>query len=65
MIFWLKVKKMANEEKDNIMLHTSISLGTVMAMVVSWSVNKSILWMLLHGFCGWLYIIYYALFISK
>jgi hypothetical protein len=36
----------------------SIGLGTVIAVVVSWSRNKSILWAIVHGILGWLYVIY-------
>ena len=38
-----------------------IGLGAVIAAVISWSVNHSILWALIHGFFGWFYIIYYAI----
>jgi hypothetical protein len=41
--------------------HDGVTLGSVLAVVISWSVNKSILWMLLHGIFGWGYVIYYAL----
>jgi hypothetical protein len=37
-----------------------ITLGNVLAIVISWSLNKSILWACLHGCCSWFYIIYYA-----
>lgn len=37
-----------------------IGLGSVIAAILSYSVNHSILWALLHGLCGWLYVIYYA-----
>lgn len=36
-----------------------IGLGSVIAVVISWSVNHSILWAIIHGFFGWLYVIYY------
>ena len=36
----------------------SIGLGTIIAVVVSWSRNKSILWAIVHGILGWLYVIY-------
>jgi hypothetical protein len=39
----------------------SIGFGTIIAMIISWSVNHSILWLLIHGFFGWFYIIYYLL----
>jgi hypothetical protein len=35
-----------------------VGLGTIIAVVVSWSRNKSILWAIVHGFLGWLYVIY-------
>ncbi len=37
------------------------SFGLVLAMIISWSVNQSILWALLHGIFGWGYVIYYAI----
>lgn len=39
-----------------------ITLGTLIAVVVSWTANKSILWAIIHGFFGWFYVIYYLLF---
>jgi len=36
----------------------SVGLGTIIAVVVSWSRNKSILWAIIHGILGWLYVIY-------
>lgn len=41
-----------------------IGLGTVIAVVVSWSRNKSILWAIIHGILGWLYVIY-AIFVKS
>jgi hypothetical protein len=38
-----------------------ISFGSALAITISWSVNKSILWAIVHGFLSWLYVIYYAL----
>ena len=38
-----------------------VGLGTVIAVVVSWSRNRSILWAIFHGLCSWLYVIYFAL----
>lgn len=37
-----------------------ISFGTALAIVISWSVNESILWAIIHGILSWLYVIYYA-----
>ncbi|MEO9210087.1 MAG: hypothetical protein ABI208_03265 [Ginsengibacter sp.] len=38
--------------------YPGIGLGTIIAVVVSWSRNHSILWAIIHGFLGWLYVIY-------
>ena len=35
--------------------------GMVLAMIISWGLNHSILWALLHGWCSWLYVAYYAI----
>ncbi len=43
------------------MVKEGIGFGTCMAMILSWSINKSILWMILHGFCSWFYVIYFAI----
>ncbi|TXT21078.1 MAG: hypothetical protein FD134_2763 [Gallionellaceae bacterium] len=40
-----------------------VSLGTVLAIIISWSVNHSILWALVHGFLGWIYVLYYVLLV--
>ena len=40
----------------------SISFGTTLALVVSFTVNKSIGWAILHGMCSWGYVFYYGLF---
>lgn len=36
-------------------------IGTTLAVVISWSVHQSILWAMLHGFLGWFYVLYYAI----
>jgi hypothetical protein len=38
-----------------------IGLGTLIALILSWSANHSIFWLIVHGFLGWLYVIYYLL----
>ena len=39
---------------------SGISLGSAIAITISWSVNKSILWAILHGLLSWFYVIHYA-----
>jgi hypothetical protein len=41
---------------------SGITFGSALAIAISWSVNKSILWAILHGAFSWVYVIYYALF---
>jgi len=41
------------------------TLGTIIAVAISWSVNQSILWAVLHGIFGWFYVIYYAFWGSR
>jgi hypothetical protein len=38
-----------------------IGFGAALAIIISWSVNHSILWAIIHGFLSWIYVIYYAL----
>lgn len=47
-------------------LNSSVSsgsslFGAALAITISWSINKSILWAIIHGICSWFYVIYYAL----
>lgn len=38
-----------------------IGFGSALAITISWSLHKSILWAIFHGFLSWLYVLYYAL----
>jgi hypothetical protein len=37
-----------------------IGLGSAIAATISWSLYKSIFWVIVHGLLGWFYVIYYA-----
>ena len=37
-----------------------IGLGAILAIVLSWSRNQSILWAIVHALFGWLYVIYFV-----
>ena len=37
-----------------------IGLGSALAVAISWSLHKSIVWAIVQGFFGWLSVIYYA-----
>ncbi|MHC5201325.1 hypothetical protein [Myroides sp. LJL119] len=38
-----------------------ITIGSILAVYLSWQRNHSILWAIIHFFLGWIYVIYYAL----
>ena len=38
-----------------------VGFGSALAITISWSLHKSILWAVVHGFLSWFYVIYYAL----
>ncbi len=40
---------------------SGITFGSALAIAISWSANKSILWAIIHGLLSWIYVIYYAL----
>ena len=38
-----------------------ISFGSALAIAISWSANKSILWAIVHGALAWIYVVYSAI----
>jgi hypothetical protein len=38
-----------------------VGFGTALAITISWTANKSILWVIVHGILGWLYVVYYLI----
>ena len=38
---------------------TGITFGTALAITISWSLHKSLIWAIVHGFFSWFYVIYY------
>lgn len=51
-------KKMRDTGKS--VARTGITFGSALAIAISWSLHKSILWACIHGFFSWFYVIYYA-----
>jgi hypothetical protein len=39
-----------------------VSFGSALAIAMSWTANHSILWAIIDGVLGWIYVIFYALF---
>ena len=42
-------------------IHNGVGLGSIIAVVLSWERNKSILFAILHGIFGWFYVVWFAL----
>ncbi|WP_170293791.1 hypothetical protein [Pseudoxanthomonas kalamensis] len=42
-------------------IKAGVSFGTALAITISWSANKSLLWAIVHGILSWVYVVYYAL----
>jgi hypothetical protein len=42
-------------------VRSGITMGSALAITISWSLHQSILWAILHGFFSWLYVIYFAI----
>jgi hypothetical protein len=52
---------MANQQlRSGEVVRTGISLGSALAVTISWSLHKSLLWAIIHGILSWFYVIYYA-----
>jgi hypothetical protein len=41
-----------------------VGFGSALAIAISYTTNHSILWAIIDGIFGWLYVIYFALFRS-
>ena len=62
----MTISTFANDGNSSVeIIKSGVSFGTVLAIVISWSRNSSLLWAIVHGIFGWLYVIYYALFLPK
>jgi len=48
------------EHKSNA-AKVGIGFGSALAITISWSAHKSILWAIIHGFLSWIYVIYFVL----
>lgn len=51
---------MAMKERSGQAIRAGVSFGSALAMVISWSANKSLLWVIVHGLLSWIYVVYYA-----
>mgnify|MGYP001300750465 CR=1 FL=1 len=47
----------------NEVIKKGVGLGTALAIVISWWLNQSVPWAIIHGIFSWLYVIYYLLYL--
>lgn len=40
---------------------TGVGFGSALAIAISFTTHKSIIWAMIHGFFSWLYVLYFAL----
>lgn len=38
-----------------------IGIGSALAVAISWSLHKSIVWAAIHGVLSWIYVIWFAM----
>ena len=56
----VKVVRPARRYKSQV-VSSGLSMGSALAMILSYVEHKSILWAILHGILSWFYVIYYAI----
>ena len=49
-----------HRQRGGDVVKTGISFGSALAIAISWSLHKSLLWAIIHGLLSWIYVIYYA-----
>jgi len=49
------------KEKSIVSISVANGLSTALAVTLSYSVNHSIGWCILHGICGWFYVVYHVI----
>ena len=47
--------------ENKTVIHKGLGFGSALAIAISWSINKSILWAIIHGVLSWIYVIYYMI----
>lgn len=52
---------MEDNNKIKISISSEIGFGCCLAMIISYVKWNSILWAIIHGILGWIYVIYYVI----
>ncbi|MBI5473281.1 MAG: hypothetical protein HY961_13135 [Ignavibacteriae bacterium] len=61
MICYLTQRNIMEIRKE--IIRNGVSFGTALSICISWSINHSVLWAIVHGFFSWLYVVYYWIFL--
>jgi hypothetical protein len=48
--------------QSNKLVSSGISMGCALAMILSYDINHSIAWAIIHGLFSWIYVLYRILF---
>lgn len=51
---------MSNNNSSSSGIPVTEVIGIVIAVILSWGINHSIGWAILHGILSWIYVIYYV-----
>lgn len=43
-------------------IRSGITFGSALAIVISFSINNSVFWAIIHGLLSWVYVVYYIIF---
>jgi hypothetical protein len=52
---------MTNNTSSSGAAKVGIGFGSALAITISWSLNQSIVWAIVHGVLSWIYVAYYVL----
>ena len=62
--FCLNTSELLAQSQDNTIkdkaIDGGIGLGSIIAVVASWSRNQSVLLAIVHGLLGWIYVVYFV-----
>lgn len=54
-----------SSRKSSSVRTSGFSIGCVLAAILSYTVNKSIIWAIIHGFFNWGYVLYHWIVYGK
>ncbi len=59
-VFVSQGERMHENGYSKTIIRNGIGFGSALAIAISWSLHQSVLWAIIQGFFGWLYVIYYV-----